>query len=144
MKFSNWKLDRIQKILASEFFDLIHKNRNHINKTFPVTVSNCIDLEKTNEFIAKNILIEKQKTRYFFYIRNLETNNLIGYLGIKKIDYVISKCELFYFIDKDYEGKGIISKAILDAIDFCFKELKCRFQFVSKFQSKKNSNRNHH
>lgn len=130
MKFTNWKLDRIQKILAFEFFDLIHKNRNHINKTFPVTVFNCIDLEKTNEFIAKNILIEKQKTGYFFYIRNLETNNLIGYLGIKKIDYVISKCELFYFIDKDYEGKGIISKAILDAIDFCFKELKMNKIFI--------------
>ena len=130
MKFTNWKLDRIQKIIASEFFDLIHKNRNHINKTFPVTVSNCIDLEKTNEFIAKNILIEKQKTGYFFYIRNLETNNLIGYLGIKKIDYNISKCELFYFIDENFEGKGIISKGILDAIDFCFKELKMNKIFI--------------
>ena len=53
MKFTNWKLDRIQKILASEFFDLIHKNRNHINKTFPVTVYNCIDFEKKMNLLLK-------------------------------------------------------------------------------------------
>ncbi len=108
MKFNNWKLDKIENIRFEEFFDLIENNRNRIQKTFPVTVSNCVDLKITEEFIAKNIQIEKEKTGYYFYIRNLETNNLIGYIGIKKIDYNISKCELFYFIDKDFEGKGII------------------------------------
>ena len=123
MKFTNWKLEKIENILAEEFFNLIDKNRNHIGKTFPVTVSNCIDLEKTAEFIANNIQIEKQKAGYYFYIRNLETNDLIGYICIKKIDFNISKCELAYFVDKDFEGKGIISKAILDVIAICFKEL---------------------
>ncbi|WP_310555214.1 GNAT family protein [Flavobacterium sp.] len=123
MKFTNWKLDKIENILAEDFFDLIDKNRNHINKTFPVTVSNCIDLEMSKSFVANNIQIEKEKTGFYFYIRNIETNHLIGYIGIKKIDYNISKCELFYFIDKDFEGKGIISKAISDVIVFCFKEL---------------------
>ena len=123
MKFTNWKLEKIENILSEEFFNLIDRNRNHIGKTFPVTVSNCIDLEKTIEFITNNIQIEKQKTGYYFYIRNLETNDLIGYICIKKIDFNISKCELAYFIDKDFEGKGIVSKAILDVIAICFKEL---------------------
>jgi ribosomal-protein-serine acetyltransferase len=130
MKFTNWKLDKIEDIHAEDFFWLIDRNRNHINKTFPVTVSNCIDLEKATEFIANNILIEKEKTGYYFYIRNLETNNLIGYLGIKKIDYNISKCELFYFIDKDFEGKGIVSKAVSDVIAICFKELSMNKIFI--------------
>ncbi len=123
MQFTNWKLDKIENIHFEEFFDLIENNRNRIKKTFPVTVSNCVELKATEEFIAKNSQIEKEKTGYYFYVRNLETNKLIGYLGIKKIDYNISKCELFYFIDKDFEGKGIISKAVSEIIDFCFKEL---------------------
>ena len=130
MKFTNWKLDKIEDILAEEFFGLVDENRNRISKTFPVTVSNCANLEKTTESIANNILIEKEKTGYYFYIRNLETNNLIGYLGIKKIDYNISKCELFYFIDKDFEGKGIISKAVSDVIAICFKELSMNKIFI--------------
>ena len=130
MKFTNWKLDKIDNILPEEFFDLIANNKNRINKTFPVTVSNCTNLAKTKGFIANNIQIENDKTGYFFYIRNLNTKKLIGYLGIKKIDYSISKCELFYFIDKDFEGKGIISKAVSDTIAFCFKELKMNKIFI--------------
>ena len=130
MKFTNWKLDKIEDILAEEFFNLIDRNINHINKTFPVTVSNCFDLEKTTEFITNNIQIEKDKTGYYFYIRNLETNNLIGYICIKKIDFNISKCELAYFIDKDFEGKRIISKAVSDVIVICFKELSMNKIFI--------------
>jgi ribosomal-protein-serine acetyltransferase len=55
---------------------------------------------------------------------------LIGYLGIKKIDYTISKCELFYFIDKNFEGKGIISRAVSDIVSICFKELKMNKIFI--------------
>ena len=130
MKFTNWKLDKIENIHFKEFFDLIENNRNRIIKTFPVTISNCNDLIATEEFITKNIQIELEKTGYYFYVRNLETNNLIGYIGIKKIDYHISKCELFYFIDNDFEGKGIISKAISEVIGFCFKELKMNKIFI--------------
>ncbi len=130
MKFSNWKLDKIENIRFEEFFDLIENNRNRIIKTFPVTVSNCIDLKATEEFISKNIQIEIEKTGYYFYVRNLENNKLIGYIGIKKIDYHISKCELFYFIDNHFEGKGIISKAISEVIGFCFQELKMNKIFI--------------
>ena len=130
MKFSNWKLDRIENIHFKEFFDLINNNRNRIIKTFPVTVSNCVDLKTTEEFITKNLQIENEKTGYYFYVRNIETNKLIGYIGIKKIDYHISKCELFYFIDNDFEGNGIISKAVSEVIGFCFKELKMNKIFI--------------
>ncbi len=130
MKSANWKLDKIENILAEEFFDLIENNRNRIIKTFPVTVSNCNDLKATEKFITKNCQTEIERTGYYFYIRNLETNNLIGYIGIKKIDYHISKCELFYFIDKDFEGKGIISKAVSEVIGFCFQELKMNKIFI--------------
>ncbi|WP_395044647.1 GNAT family N-acetyltransferase [Flavobacterium sp.] len=130
MEFNNWKLDKIENIHFKEFFHLIENNRNRIIKTFPVTVSNCVDLKATEEFISKNVQIEIENTGYYFYVRNLETNCLIGYIGIKKIDYNISKCEIFYFIDKDFEGKGIISKAISEVIGFCFNELKMNKIFI--------------
>ena len=127
---TNWKLEKIHNIQFKEFFELIDNNRNRIIKTFPVTVSNCIDLKTTEVFITKNIQIEEERTGSYFYIRNIETNNLIGYIGIKKIDYSISKCELFYFIDTNFEGKGIISNAVSQIIDFCFKELKMNKIFI--------------
>jgi ribosomal-protein-serine acetyltransferase len=130
MKFTNWKLDKTETILAEDFFDLIERNSERLKNTFPVTLSNCLNLEKTKDFLTFNKKTEENKEGYFFYIRNLETNNLIAYLGIKKLDYKISKCELFYFIDADFERKGIISKAISDLIQFCFKELMMNKIFI--------------
>lgn len=128
--FNNWQLEKIDKILSEEFFDLIEKNKNHISNTFPVTVENCLTSDKTKQFIDSNIQTESKKEGYFFYIRNLETDKLIGYAGIKKIDLKISKCELFYFIDEDFEGKGITSKVVSQTIDFCFNDLKMNKIFI--------------
>jgi ribosomal-protein-serine acetyltransferase len=123
MKFENWKIESIQNILPEEFFNLMVKNKNHIEKTFPVTVSGCLDLNKATHFIATNVQKEANKEGYYFYIRNTETNFLIGYVCIKNVNNDILKCELAYFIDADFEGRGIISASVSQTIDFCFNTL---------------------
>ena len=130
MKFNNWKIDKLENISSEEFFDLIDRNKERIKNTFPVTLSHCLNLETTAKFIKENIEIESKKEGYYFYIRSLETNKLIGYSLIKKIDLTISKCEFAYFIDKDFEGKGITSTVVSQTIDFCFNELKMNKIFI--------------
>lgn len=121
--FQNWKTDRLQDISAVEFFALIERNAHHIKKTFPGTLGNCGDLEQTIQFLGENIDKEENGNGYYFYIRNLETGKLIGYVCIKNVDRKIMKCELAYFVDVDFEGKGIISRAVSNTISFCFREL---------------------
>ncbi|MEO7977013.1 GNAT family protein [Flavobacterium sp.] len=123
MSFTDWKTDRIDNILPEEFYNLIDKNRNHIGKTFPVTLANSDSLKKAEDFLAISLDKEKNNEGFYFYARDIETNALIGYLCVKTIDYRISKCELGYFIDEDYQGKGITSKMVSAALDFCFNEL---------------------
>ncbi|MFD1601970.1 GNAT family N-acetyltransferase [Flavobacterium artemisiae] len=130
MSFTDWKTDRIETILPEEFYKLIEKNTNHIAKTFPVTLANSDSLAKAKDFLAFNLDKEKNKESFFFYARNIETNELIGYLCVKTIDYRISKCELGYFIDEDYQGKGITSKMVSEALNFCFNELLMNKVFI--------------
>ena len=130
MGFTDWKTDTINNILPEEFFNLIDKNKSHIEKTFPVTLANCLDLEKTKEFIVLNREKEKNKEWFYFFTRDIKTNNLIGYLCVKSIDYHISKCELGYFIDKDYQGKGITSKLVSETLEFCFNTLNMNKVFI--------------
>ena len=130
MKFKNWKTNTIENILPEEFFELIQKNKDHVHNTFPVTVDNCLDIEKTTNFISENIEKENNKDGYYFYIRNLETNKLIGYVCIKNIKKEVMKCEFAYFIDKDFEGQGIISKVVSQTIARCFDELKMNKIFI--------------
>jgi len=130
MSLTDWKIDRIENILPEEFYKLIDKNRNHIGKTFPVTLSNSDSLEKALNFIKVSLDKEKNKEGFHFYARDIKTNNLIGYLCVKTIDYRLSKCELGYFVDEDFQGKGITSKMVAQALDFCFNELLMNKVFI--------------
>jgi ribosomal-protein-serine acetyltransferase len=130
MSFTDWKIVRIQDILPEEFYKLIDKNRNHIGKTFPVTLANSDSLKKAKGFIEVSFDKDKKDEGCYFYARDLKTNTLIGYLCVKSIDVRISKCELGYFIDEDYQGKGITSKMVSEALDFCFNELLMNKVFI--------------
>lgn len=130
MSFIDWKIDRIEDVLPKEFYNLIDKNSHHIGKTFPVTLANSDSLKKAEDFLEISRNKEKTNEGFYFYARDIQTNNLIGYLCVKTIDYRISKCELGYFVDEDYQGKGITSKMVLDALAFCFNELKMNKVFI--------------
>jgi ribosomal-protein-serine acetyltransferase len=130
MSFTDWKIDRIENILPEEFYKLIEKNRNHIGKTFPVTLANSDSLKKAEDFLAISLDKEKNSEGFYFYARDIKTNALISYLCVKTIDYRISKCELGYFADEDYQGKGVTSKMVSQALEFCFKELSLNKVFI--------------
>jgi ribosomal-protein-serine acetyltransferase len=126
----NWTLETIDTILATEFYTLIENNRTHIQSTFPVTIANCVDLEKTIEFIEKNKKKQNDKEGYYYYLRSVVSHQLIGYVCIKNVDLKILKCELAYFIDKNFEGKGIISEAVSQVIGYCFDTLQMNKVFI--------------
>ncbi len=86
--------------MPKEFYNLVDKNSNHIGKTFPVTLVNSDSLKKAEDFLEVSTNKEKTKEGFYFYARDIQTNNLIGYLCVKTIDYRISKCELGYFVDE--------------------------------------------
>jgi len=123
MTATTWKTDTIADILSEEFYALIDRNREHIRKTFPVTLRGCKDLESTKKFIGEAIDNQIWSENFYFYIRHIASNNLIGYIVVENINMDISKCELGYFVDKDFEGQGIISQSVANALNYCFGEL---------------------
>ncbi|GGB78025.1 50S ribosomal protein L7 serine acetyltransferase [Flavobacterium suaedae] len=130
MKTVNWKTECISAITPDEFFNLVERNRQHIYKTFPVTTVNCADFEKTKKHIENNSTIEKDNNGYYFYLRDVTTKLLIGYIVIKNIDRKIMKCELAYFIDQEYQGQGITSQAVANTVTYCFEELGMNKVFI--------------
>ncbi|AWI25002.1 GNAT family N-acetyltransferase [Flavobacterium pallidum] len=119
----DWEISPIDDITAEAFFALINKNREHIRKTFPGTLSGCDSFEKTQEFIAAANEKQAKREGHYFYIHHKEMETLIGYICVKNIDPRILRCELAYFIDEDFEGQGIITKAVSNTIAYCFNEL---------------------
>lgn len=102
MSFIDWKIDWIENIFFIEFYKLIDKNKNYIGKIFLVILVNFDFLKKVEDFFVVSFDKEKNSEGFYFYVRDIKINDLIGYLCVKMIDYCILKCELGYFVDEGY------------------------------------------
>ena len=108
---------------ALPFLQLIEQNRERLTLYFPKTLSLIRDIETTRQFINLKLTEASRKECYWFLIFSSIKNKLIGALVIKDTDMSVPKCELAYFIDAEYEGKGITSIATQWLVNYCFEEL---------------------
>jgi ribosomal-protein-serine acetyltransferase len=113
----------ITKDDAVAFYELIEKNRERLTMYFPKTLKHIRDLDSTKLFINLKINEATKKDGYWFLVISKKENQLIGSLVIKDLDLTVPKCELAYFIDESFEGKGITSKATQWLVNHCFNEL---------------------
>lgn len=135
MKFDNYLLRPIEKKDIQGYFELIDNNRIRLEDFFAGTVARNRTIEDTRIFVPEVIEKAAGRTYFPFVIIDTTTNTLIGYTDIKNIDWNIPKAEIRYFIDRDYESKRIISKAVTRIIEYCFTELKLRKIFLRTHES---------
>jgi len=129
--FKNFKIVEFDTKQGESFFNLIDSNRARLSEYFAGTVANTKTLEETLEYCK--LIDQKMKNKSYlpFSIINTENNNLVGFIDVKNIDWVVPKAEIGYCIDFKYEGRGIISRA-LDCViiyltkEYHFKKLLCR------------------
>ncbi len=114
---------------ASAFFDLIDRNRIRLRDYFPVTISVITNLENCKRYIeekAEQALIRE----HYCYVIADKQSRLLGLIILKNIDWRVPKGELAYFIDKDYEGKGITSRALSALVSYCFDTMEMNKLFI--------------
>jgi len=104
------------------FHFLINKNRNRINTYFPMTVFHTNAISHTRAFVEEKIR-EARNMEFLLLMIHDERGALIGMAQIKNFDRYVKKCELSYFIDRDYEGKGWGTKAISEVIHYVFSKM---------------------
>lgn len=104
------------------YYQLIDTNRKRLEDFFAGTVAITQTLEDTKVHL-KDVVSKCEKDNYFPFIVTDVTGELIASLQVKSIDWTIPKAELGYYVDSNYEGKGIVTKAVDHIIDICFNEL---------------------
>lgn len=109
---------------------LVADNKERLSDSFPVTVFNFRTTESAKDFVNSRIQLALQKRSYYFMIFTEDTNAMIGVLSIKEIDTSVPKAELAYFVDKHYEGKGIITQALQWLVRYAFDELQLARVYV--------------
>lgn len=103
---------------AEDLFELVSNQRDHLSPYVPfaTSVKNVDDVKK----FIKNIQITNQSKRslitYLFY-----QEELIGSIGFVNINPKHASAEMGYWISKDFQGKGIVTKSCKKLIAYGFK-----------------------
>ena len=131
LHFNDCQISNLDTDDYLSFFNLIENNRKRLEDYFSGTVSKTKTKAATIEYCT--VICERIKTKEYFpyVIIDKKSKTLIGLIDVKNIDWRVPKAELGYFIDYNYEGHGIITKALSLVIDFLiahyqFKKLFCR------------------
>ena len=110
---------RLQRVSdAKRFYEIL----NHPDFTFFSSCPKSIEAEK--EYLKKNI--QKRKNHFSYDYTILYNKKLVGGCGMKINQHTNFIGEIGYFIDRNYWGKGIASKAVKLIEKKGFKELKLR------------------
>ena len=113
---------------VNEMFILTDKNREHL-RPWLKWIDDTVSSEDTRKFIEKCKEKFDKKTGADFGI--FYNDKLIGSMGFHTIDQLNSWAEIGYWIDKDYEGKGIMTECVRAIIKYGFEDLKLhRIQII--------------
>ncbi len=107
---------------AAWLYNVVTDNAERLMNYFPVTVKQVSSLDAARSAIVQYEYQWQQNEFRVYVIKQQLTS--VGLLFIKHIDTGHSKCELAYFIDKEYEGQGIVTEAIRKSLQVAFDELK--------------------
>ena len=121
-------LKLIQANFTAPLFELIKRNHSYFKRYFPITLSKTKDLSSTESYVKE--LLDKVEKKTMFPFGIFADDLLIGMIYVKNIDWNILKCELGYYIDKEYSGKGISGKMVKQIEPFIFDELKLEKIFL--------------
>jgi RimJ/RimL family protein N-acetyltransferase len=116
------------------YFALVERNRKRLEDFFTGTVSRTQTLEDTQAFLADITARAEAKTYMPFVIVDTDSS-IIGFLDLKNIDWSIPKSEMGAWMDADWAGKGVATKAFQHFCDYCFKTFGFKKLFLRTHES---------
>lgn len=122
MRFSTYRIALLTHQDTSAFLSLLKKNEQRL-EFFAGILNRTKNMEETKNYISDVAQKIESRTYFPFAVHDTLTNEIIGFVDIKNIDWTIPKAELGCFIDEHYTKKGISFQALSLVIDFAFKEL---------------------
>lgn len=114
-------LKEIELSDAEDIFKLIDSDRENL-RIWLSFIDSTKEIEDTKDFIRSILFLPED-------IRDIVTviiynEQKIGLIGFKLTDFENKKTEIGYWISKEFENKGIVTKSVAKMIDYAFNNLK--------------------
>ncbi|TND08953.1 MAG: N-acetyltransferase GCN5 [Bacteroidetes bacterium] len=108
---------------SAAFLYMIRRNQERLRNSFPLILSKVNSKISALSYVREKVAEIRQKTFHTCIVEHTPSKILVGYISMKNMDFTVPKAELAYFIDAEFEGKGIGSRAVGAVCDFAFAEI---------------------
>lgn len=115
---------RFRENEGETFYNLVADNTARIHDYFPQTLEAVTDKDTAEGFVRQKIADWLLQNEYCFGVWEHKNAKLIGFVRIFNINWGVPAGELAFFIDKNFEGKGIMTEVLQTVIRFIFEDLK--------------------
>lgn len=122
VSFDHYLIRPLTPADLNAYFQMVEKNRKRLEDFFTGTVSRTRTLEDTKVFLEELQTKADARSYFPYIIIDNENEKIAGFLDLKNIDWSVPKAEMGCYIDEDYAGKGITTKAFRLFCKFCFAE----------------------
>jgi ribosomal-protein-serine acetyltransferase len=105
---------------AGALLSLIERNHDHLKRYLP-KVTEIDSLEKAEAHIAH--CLEQREAKELFEFHVFQGGALCGVVRLNYFEWESKKAAIAYFLDADFQGRGIITKAARAVLEFGFVNL---------------------
>lgn len=102
---------------AGDLFRTVNDSREHL-RPWLIWVDATTKPEHSQQFIQTSL--QQQHSQEALALGIFYDRKLVGGIGMHLWDHVLEKAQLGYWISKEFEGKGIVTKCLERFIDFLF------------------------
>jgi len=106
---------------AAEIFNLAKENYEHL-RPFVHWITKDYSIETARDFIERTQKAFAEKTGQTFGI--FQNEKLVGAISFVVFNWKSRRTEIGYWIDKNYEGRGIVTESCKVLTNYAFQELK--------------------
>jgi len=108
----DYTIDKITVEDAVGIHILMVSNAERFQRFFPKTLEQNLSLESARLFAAKKVNEFNANEEFLFCVKEGKTNQAIGLVYIKELDWEKKQGEFAYCIDFNHENKGLMSKLV--------------------------------
>ncbi len=121
IQFNQYSVSEVSKEDALGIHLLMTNNSDRFIRFFPKTLEANTILDTAKVFASKKEIEFNSKEEFLFTVK--EKNTCIGLVYIKELDWKKRQGEFAYCLDKEHNGKGLMTKIVGKLIKYAFKNL---------------------
>lgn len=125
--FDDIRLTLLNLDNANDFYNLVDKNRDFLSPWF-LWVNKCISLQSVLSYLSNYTKNYQNGTCIKFAIYHKE--KMIGVISLNELNHTESTASIGYWVDKQFQGRGIITKSCVIMISSAFNMLNFKHIFL--------------